>query len=79
MAVSSRLIMNRTEEQATANTFDCDLYRLISRAEYETDKEKGNRHPLKRAEWREVVYSLKVARAAVRLLMHPNDRKGTEG
>ena len=57
----------KTETQKAANTFDLALYRLIVRAE------RGGKA------WYEVAARLRSARAYVRELMHPEDRKGTEG
>lgn len=51
-----------------ANEFDCDLYRLMARAE-------SRQLPA----WDAVAADLRRARVKVRPQMHPNDRKGTEG
>lgn len=57
----------RTETEKKADAFDRDLYRLIIRAD------RGGK------DWYEVTSRLISARAYVRQLMHPDDRKGTEG
>lgn len=56
----------RTEEQEFANSFDCDLYRLIHWAEG-----RGTR------QWQHIAVELRAARTAIRRLMHEADRKDT--
>jgi hypothetical protein len=59
---------NRTKEQAFADDLDCDLYRLIRRAESEAVRDKY---------WNKVVRALHDARPFVRHRMHANDRART--
>lgn len=64
----------RTEEQKFADSFDCDLYRLIDRAEtYARKNIRLSPH------WLEVSARLRDARILVRYKMHEDDLKGTEG
>lgn len=62
----------RTQAQRDADVFDCELYRLILRAERFAEASKDNK-------WRGVRTRLIQARLLVRDFMHPDDRKGTEG
>lgn len=62
----------RTDSQDEANKFDCDLYRLISRAENLRISDK--RHA---TNWLRTVEKLHAARAHVRALMHGLDRRMT--
>ena len=65
----------RTMEQREANMLDCDLYRLISRVSVWEAGAKGD--SLQR--WQNTRTSMNQARVYVRAMMHPDDRKGTEG
>lgn len=53
----------RTDEQRCADDFDCDLYRLISRAE-----QRG---------WHTIAAALREARPLVRAKMSAEDRERT--
>lgn len=59
------MLKRRTPEQIAANSFDCDLYRLIRLA-----KEYG---------WLDVTMKLSDARGIVRVKMHPVDLEMTVG
>jgi hypothetical protein len=61
----------KTANQTAANVFDCDLYRLIVRAEKNAEHSDG----ASRANWTEVVARLRKARTMVRLMMHEQDRR----
>jgi len=64
----------RSTLQRECDAMDCDLYRIICRAERlaETIKVAGPK-------LRYVVSRLRSARPGLRELMHVDDRKGTEG
>lgn len=61
--------MNRTRDQADANNFDLDLFRLISRAEQKAEAAV----PRDRAKWRDIAHRLRTARSGVRQMMHADD------
>ena len=74
----------RTLAQKEANAFDAALYQLINKAlAYQDVRDElmaFNRATTASTNpWREVVGALYRARPYVRQLMHPDDRKGTEG
>lgn len=58
----------RTEEQTFANNLDCDLFRLITRAERRGGKDKH---------WQMVAEALYAARPRIRMRMHPKDVQET--
>ena len=68
----------RSRLQREANEFDCDLYRLIERAQKLGD---GARFPMEgrhQANWREIARVLRFdARPFVRGMMHNDDREAT--
>jgi hypothetical protein len=64
--------MRSTNEEA-ADNFDCDLYRLVRRAEAFADEARGKT----RNEWDGIVTRLRSARPTVRAMMHAADRKRT--
>ena len=54
-----------------ADTFDQDLYELVLRAaRFEREGIRG---------WKAIANQLNHVRPKVRVFMHPDDRKGTEG
>jgi hypothetical protein len=67
----------RTSLQRAADSMDCDLFRVLMRAEHtydENKRDKGVRDVLGPA-----LNQLRNARSGLRQLMHKDDRKGTEG
>ncbi len=58
----------RTEDQRFADDLDCDLYRLIMRAEQQSAKDRR---------WRKVVAALRDARPQIRARMHGDDKART--
>lgn len=62
----------RTAEQVEADDIDLQVFRALSRIE---DKAAPRGAP---KEWREAAQHLRVARARIRRLMHPEDVKRTE-
>jgi len=62
--------MDRTTEQSRANTFDCELDRLVRRAEQCLGDHKD-------PAWRDAAMRLKTVRAIVRTRMHADDRAAT--
>jgi hypothetical protein len=56
-----------------ADNFDCDLYRLICRAEQHADEST----PANRAKWSIAIKHLKNARMPVRTMMSEKDREKT--
>lgn len=61
-----------TPNERAANEFDCDLYRLISRAEVLEKTDVGCR-----LHWREIAKQLRTTRTIVRPLMSREDRRAT--
>lgn len=59
---------NKTPDQKFADRLDCELYRLILRAETRGRKE---RH------WVHVATALRQTRSLIRIRMHPKDREIT--
>ncbi len=62
--------MNRTSDQEFADSLDCDLYRLIGKAEYRAIHKKAKY-------WLAVAELLKAARPKIRARMHPKDKAYT--
>lgn len=65
--------MTRTSQQKEANEIDMELYRLTDRIYSMSSKS------MFKDELRESSRKVESARYGVRLVMHPEDRKGTEG
>ncbi len=65
----------KTNKQRIANVFDCDLYRLITQASRNSEDDNVRDSEA----WKSVERALRGARMTVRILMHPEDRDGTEG
>jgi len=57
-----------TPEEKFADEFDCDLFHLISKAEFRGERDKH---------WLEVAARLRHARIPVRRRMNPKDREAT--
>ena len=72
--VSSTQYPSRSKLQRECNDLDCELYRLIGRAERLAEEIKVAGPKL-----RYVVTQLRKARPGLRELMHIKDRIGTEG
>ena len=68
MSDSSVKGTNRTNDEAFANEMDCDLYRLLLRAERQSKQDKH---------WCKVVRALRDARPHIRVRMHAKDRADT--
>lgn len=66
--------MIRTELQRESDSIDCELYRLIVRAERLWDAHRGARTELHQS-----LQSLRSARIGLRMCMHPDDAKTTRG
>lgn len=64
-----------TATQAAADAIDCDLYRLMSRAEFMSENTKL--HPSERRHWYEAYRAISAARSPVRAIMHPQTRDET--
>lgn len=58
--------LNRTADQQFADSLDCDLYRILSRA------------AAKGGTWNEVAEALAKVRPLIRCKMHPSDRAETQ-
>jgi uncharacterized protein YcbK (DUF882 family) len=67
----------RTAIQKEADNVDCDLYRLLMRLERLYDGYK--RYEVVRAYLGPALNDLRAGRSKLRLLMHKDDLKGTEG
>ena len=65
--------MTRTSQQKEANEIDMELFRLMNRI-YGLSE-----NSMFKDELREASRKVESARYGVRLVMHPEDRKGTEG
>lgn len=65
-------MVNRLSIENDANSFDCDLYRLISRAESLRVK-----HPSRAKQWMRAIEKLHAARPHVRQMMSTEDRRVT--
>lgn len=66
----------RTRLQREADSLDCDLYRLICRAERMYDGIKRHTGP-KVGNFHKSLMSLRSARSGIRTLMHADDRSRT--
>lgn len=66
----------RTQDQRDANKIDCDLYRLIGWVAQLEARPVGAKGRLACAHAHHLMTQ---ARRHIRELMHPDDRKGTEG
>lgn len=66
----------RTRLQREADSLDCDLYRLICRAERMYDEIKRHTGP-RVGDFHKSLMSLRSARSGIRMLMHDNDRART--
>jgi hypothetical protein len=66
----------RTRLQREADSLDCDLYRLICRAERMYDGIKKHTGP-RVADFHKCLMRLRSARSGIRMLMHGDDRART--
>lgn len=67
----------RTPLEREADAMDCDLFRVLQRAERLYDERKRDRDV--RDSLGPALNQLRSARSGLRQLMHKDDRKGTEG
>lgn len=68
----------RSKAQRDADAFDCDLYRLICRAETLYDSVHHlNPRSHERTDAHELLYKLRAARPHIRAFMHQDDRAKT--
>lgn len=65
----------KTKAHAFANDFDCELFRLISKAQ-DPDRRPGDKDA--NNEWRKIASKLIDARELVRRRMHISDVKATQ-
>lgn len=61
------MMTTRTADQKLADDLDCDLYRIIIKAERQSKDKR----------WRQVAKALREARPHIRALMHADDRRET--
>ncbi len=66
-----------TATQAEANSIDCALYRLMSRAERMSEDTSLGRSERRR--WYEAYLALSAARSPIRCMMHPQTLEETVG
>lgn len=66
----------RTPTQVEADKLDCDLFRLIRRAE-SAAVDAGERRSVERAKWNAAAHEMRSARFHIRELMHKDDIKQT--
>jgi hypothetical protein len=64
------------QERNQADDFDCDLYRMIRRAQENSDAEVGMR-TARQSQWYKIALALNDVRSLVRTIMHPDDVKRT--
>ena len=66
----------RRNMEKRADEFDCDLYRLVRRAEQEADG--CRKYSEDESRWLEAAHYLRTARRSVRRMMSKRDRADTE-
>ena len=65
--------MMSEKNERSANNFDCDLFRLIDRAQENAKRTSGN----DRKRWEAALAALRDARPHVRMMMSKEDRRLT--